>query len=125
MGMLLNDKAHEIRVGDKSYHCPIDVGMRYVGGKWKAVAVWYLRDGPKRYGELRKLMSGVTERMLSKQLRELELDGLVSRKVYQEVPPHVEYALTDDGKALLPTLQLFSDWSYELAIKRGTIYESQ
>ncbi len=121
--MIVNDKEHEIRVGGKAYHCPIDVGMRYIGGKWKAVALWYLRDGPKRYGELRRLMNGVTERMLSKQLRELELDGLITRTVYREVPPHVEYALTADGKELLPTLQLFSDWSYELAMRRETIFE--
>ncbi len=119
--MILNNKEHLISVDGKIYHCPIDVSMHYIGGKWKAVAMWYLHDGPKRYSELRRLMSGITERMLSKQLQELEHDGLIVRHDYQEIPPHVDYALTEDGQKLLPALQALSDWSFELSQKRGTI----
>lgn len=84
-----------------------------------------MQDGPKRYSELRRLMSGITERMLSKQLQELEHDGLIVRHDYQEVPPRVDYMLTEDGKKLLPTLRALSDWSLELSQQRDTIVAVQ
>jgi len=123
--MIWNDEEHIISVDNKAYHCPIDVGMHYIGGKWKAVAMWYLQDGPKRYSELRRLMSGITERMLAKQLQELEHDGLIVRHDYQEVPPRVDYTLTEDGRKLLPALQALSEWSFELSQRRDTIVAVQ
>jgi DNA-binding HxlR family transcriptional regulator len=84
--------------------------MDVIGGKWKSVALFYMLTAPRRFGELRRLMPAITQRMLTLQLRELERDGLITRTVFPEVPPHVEYALTDLGKTLEPILQLLCSW---------------
>ncbi|HMG08127.1 MAG TPA: helix-turn-helix domain-containing protein [Mucilaginibacter sp.] len=93
--------------------CGIDYAFQRIGGKYKGRILWRLRTGILRYGELRKTVTGVTSKMLTQALRELEDDGLISRKVYVEVPPKVEYALTDTGKELLPFLSLLRDWAKE------------
>jgi DNA-binding HxlR family transcriptional regulator len=91
--------------------CGIDYAFQRIGGKYKGRILWRLRIGILRYGELRKAITGVTAKMLTQALRELEDDGLITRRVYVEVPPKVEYALTDSGKDLLPFLSLLRDWS--------------
>ena len=91
--------------------CGIDYAFQRIGGKYKGRILWRLRAGTLRYGELRKTVTGVTSKMLTQALRELEDDGLISRKVYIEVPPKVEYTLTDTGKELLPFLSLLRDWA--------------
>jgi DNA-binding HxlR family transcriptional regulator len=93
--------------------CGIDYAFQLIGGKYKGRVLWRLRAGTLRYGELRKTVTGVTSKMLTQALRELEDDGLISRKVYVEVPPKVEYTLTDTGKELLPFLSLLRDWAKE------------
>ena len=85
--------------------CPVGVVLRILGGKWKLSILCALLGGTKRFSELRRLNSGITQRMLTNQLRELEIDLVVSRKVYAEVPPKVEYSLTEIGKKLQPILQ--------------------
>jgi len=91
--------------------CGIDYAFQRIGGKYKGRILWRLRDGKLRYGELRKAITGITPKMLTQVLRELENDGLISRAVYVEVPPRVEYALTENGIQLLPLLSQLRDWA--------------
>ena len=81
-----------------------------ISGKWKTVILWYLCSGKKRYGELKHSIMGVSEKMLIQSLRELESDGLISRKAYNEIPPKVEYSMTKKGKSLSPALALLDKW---------------
>ncbi|SKB48013.1 transcriptional regulator, HxlR family [Parapedobacter luteus] len=98
-------------IDDKEYPCRTSVTMRFIGGKWKAVILIYLVDGSKRYNELRKLMPTITERTLGLQLKQLEADGLIDRKVYTTKPPlMVEYSLTEFGKSLAPVLREIARW---------------
>lgn len=95
----------------KTYPCCTSLTMGIIGGKWKTVILFYLIEGSQRYSELRKKMPHVTERTLSLQLRQLEEDGVVSRKVFGDKPPlRVEYSLTDLGKTLIPLLNSIADW---------------
>ncbi len=90
--------------------CPIGATIKIIGGKWKILILFSLNQGTKRFNELRREMPGVTQRMLTNQLRELEADKIISRKIYAEVPPKVEYALTDIGKTLNPVLDALQKW---------------
>jgi len=92
------------------YSCSVEATLDVIGGKWKGVILFYLLDGVKRFGELRRLLPEVTQRMLTLQLRELEEAGIIHREVYREVPPRVEYSLTTFGKTLEPILLLMRDW---------------
>ena len=95
----------------KDYPCCASLTMGVIGGKWKSVIVFYLIDGKLRYNELRRRMPTVTERTLSLQLKTLEEDGIVRRKVYTTKPPlKVEYSLTSLGKTLIPVVQAIADW---------------
>lgn len=95
---------------DCNFGCPVEACLEVIGGKWKGVVLFHLLGGTKRFNELRRLVPGVTQRMLTRQLRELEEDGVVARKVYPEVPPKVEYALTDFGRTLEPLLHQLQRW---------------
>lgn len=90
--------------------CPVETALGLIGGKWKGVILYHLMDGKKRFGELRKFMPTVTQRMLTKQLRELESDGLIHRKVYRVVPPKVEYSLTEKSESLKPIIVALEQW---------------
>lgn len=95
----------------KEYPCCASLTMGVIGGKWKTVILFHLRDKTLRYNELRKEMPTVTERTLSLQLKTLEEDGIIKRKVYTSKPPlKVEYSLTDFGKTLIPVVQSIADW---------------
>lgn len=100
---------------DCSGRCPVEAALERIGGKWKGVALYHLLEGPKRYNELKRDVGNVTQRMLTKQLRELEQDGLVERKVFPVVPPHVEYSLSDKGKTLKPILLALRKWGESYA----------
>ena len=91
--------------------CPIEELMRAIGGKYKPVILYYLMNGPQRFGALGRLVPGVSQRMLTQQLRELERDGLVHREIYREVPPRVEYSLTELGATLKPLLLQMNAWA--------------
>src|SRR5262245_33087035 len=88
------------------YNCPVEATLDVLGGKWKALILFWLRDETLRFGELRRLIPGVSEKVLAQQLRELEDHGVVHREVYPEVPPHVEYSLTEYGRTLRPITDL-------------------
>ena len=90
--------------------CPVETALGLIGGKWKGVILYHLMDGTKRFGELRKFMPTVTQRMLTKQLRELESDGLLHREVYKVVPPKVEYSLTKKAEPLKPIILALEQW---------------
>lgn len=104
---------------DCSQGCPVEATLEKIGGKWKGVALYHLLDGTKRYNELKRLLGTVTQRMLTKQLRELEADGLVVRTVYPVVPPHVEYSLSEKGKTLAPILLALRNWGHEYVLETG------
>ena len=94
-----------------AYHCPVEATLDVIGGKWKVVILFHLtHDGTHRFAVLRRKIPGVSERMLIQQLRELEDDGIVHREVYAEVPPKVEYSLTDYGKTLRPITEVMYEW---------------
>jgi DNA-binding HxlR family transcriptional regulator len=92
------------------YYCEVATTLEVVGGRWKAVILFHLMNGTKRFGELRRLLPSATQRMVTRQLRELESDGVVRRVVYPEVPPKVEYSLTEFGRSLVPVLIAMRDW---------------
>jgi len=95
---------------DCSKGCPVEATLEVIGGKWKGVTLYHLLEGTKRYNELKRNVGNVTQRMLTKQLRELESDGLITRKVYPVVPPRVEYSLSEKGLTLKPILLALREW---------------
>jgi DNA-binding HxlR family transcriptional regulator len=92
------------------YHCPVEATLDVIGGKWKVVILFWLRDEVRRFSELRRKIPAISERMLIQQLRELEDHEIVHREVYPEVPPRVEYSLTEYGRTLRPITDLMCDW---------------
>ena len=118
--MKVECKSDHIKMGDKRYPCTVSLAMDMVGGKWKTVILYHLRDSGKRYSELRKEMATVTEMTLSLQLKQLEKDGLVSRKVYGDKPPiRVDYSLTEFGKTFIPVLDEILKWGNQIALEKG------
>lgn len=102
----------KITYNEKEYNCPLELAMDIVGGKWKSIIVYYLRDGAKRSGKLQKMMPSVTNKMYTQSLRELESHNVIKRVVYPVVPPHVEYSLTETGEQLIPILTQMVNWGY-------------
>ncbi|MGD6963440.1 winged helix-turn-helix transcriptional regulator [Fictibacillus phosphorivorans] len=99
---------------DGKLKCSIEYTLQKIGGKWKTVILWHLGvDGTLRYNELRNLLSGVTHKVLSQQLKELEEDGFIDRKSYNTVPPKVEYTLTAFGSTIMPILKQMHEWGTE------------
>jgi DNA-binding HxlR family transcriptional regulator len=99
--------------------CPVDFALDLFGGKWKGTILYLLLDGTMRFNELKKMLKDVTQRMLTKQLRELEAGGLVHRHVYAQVPPKVEYSLTELGESLRPLLTDLAVWGKKYAPPKG------
>lgn len=109
-----------VKLKGKNYPCTVSFTMDLVGGKWKAVILYHLMDEPKRYNELRKEMPSITEMTLSLQLKQLEKDGLVVRKVYgKKAPIKVVYNLTDFGKSLIPVLEAITKWGNQVVSEKG------
>ena len=121
--MIIKGKEYVFKMDGKTYHCAMDVTMDYIGGKWKTVVLWYLKNKTMRFGELKKQIPEITEKMLSIQLKGLEEDGLVKREVFPEVPLRVEYSLTDFGRTLIPVLDAVALWGRNLGETRGTMEE--
>ena len=95
---------------DQSSRCPVEACLEVIGGKWKGVILFHLLGGKKRFNELQRLLPNVTQRILVRQLRELEADRIVVRTVYPEVPPKVEYSLSGSGVTLEPILRMLREW---------------
>lgn len=121
--MVIEGKEYTIEMQGKTYHCALGITMNFIGGKWKTVVLWYLRRDKKRFSELKRHIPEITEKMLSLQLRELEKDGIVKRTVYPEVPPRVEYELTEEGKTLLPMLEEMAAWGRRKGKEEGKMME--
>ncbi|PEA55690.1 ArsR family transcriptional regulator [Bacillus pseudomycoides] len=101
--------------------CSVEVTLDVIGGKWKGVILFHLINGEIRFNQFLRLMPGITQRMLTRQLRELEADGVIHREVYKEVPPKVEYSLTEFGESLIPIIVMMRDWGneYRMQIEQG------
>jgi len=99
----MNEKARKA-------HCAVDYAFQRIGGKYKGRILWVLKDGSRRYGELNRAIIGITPKMLTQTLKELEADELVSRRVYLEVPPRVDYTLTETGEELIPLIKQLRSW---------------
>ncbi len=97
----------------KGTSCAVELTLEIIGGKWKAVILWHLKEKVLRFGELKKLIPNITQKVLTQQLRELEADGLIHREIYAEVPLRVEYSMTEHGKTLRPILNSMCKWGRE------------
>ena len=104
---------------NSEYHCPVDVTLRLIGGKYKSLILWHLVDGTLRFSQLRRLIPRATPKMLTQQLRELEEDALVVRTVYPVVPPRVEYTLSDRGRSIRPILMAMYAWGSDYLHAQG------
>lgn len=98
--------------------CPVEITMGLIGDKWKVLIIRDLLTGTKRFGELKKSLSGITGKVLTNNLRQMESSGLILRKVYAEVPPKVEYSLSNTGLSLKPILDSMVDWGNEYRAKQ-------
>jgi Predicted transcriptional regulators len=100
----------------KEYFCSLELVMDMIGGKWKPIVLSHLRDGVMRSGELQRTLAGITNKMFTQTVRELETSGLVERIVYPTVPPKVEYRLSEMGESVLPVLDMMMDWGREVSV---------
>jgi DNA-binding HxlR family transcriptional regulator len=96
---------------DHGVHCPAETALDFLSGKWRPMVIFWLMNGPLRFNELQRRLGSITHRTLSKTLKEMEADGLLKRKDYGEIPPRVDYALTDLGKSLQPVLIAMEQWA--------------
>lgn len=101
---------------NEDYICSVEVAVNEIGGRWKALILCTLKDGKLRFSEINSQLPDISQRMLTKNLRELEKDGIINRKVYPEVPPRVEYCLTDKGKSVIPILDALCDWGKKYGV---------
>lgn len=97
-------------VGSERASCPVERTLEVIGGRWKVLILRELFGGVKRFGQLHRALSGITQKMLTQQLREMESDGIIHREVYLQVPPKVEYSLTPLGESLKPIIQSMHEW---------------
>ena len=97
-------------INENLNNCPVEITLKVIGGRWKMLILRELFKGVRRFSELQKAISGVTQKMLTQQLREMERQGIVSRKVYAQVPPKVEYSLTPLGESLKPVIESMNEW---------------
>jgi DNA-binding HxlR family transcriptional regulator len=105
----------------KTYNCPVEAAIDVFGGKWKPVILWWLQQRTWRFAELRRQIPGITEKMLTQHLRQLEADGIVARQVYPTVPPKVEYSLTEYGLSLKRALRAICEWGHSHMERTGAV----
>lgn len=98
-------------------NCPVTATMGVIGGKWKLLILFTLYNDVNRFGKMSLVLKDISKQMLTTQLRELENDGIIERKIYAEIPPRVEYFLTDKGRSLLPIIELMKEWGNEYVLK--------
>lgn len=100
--------------GDKQYYCNVELTLQVIGGKWKPIIIYRLgNDGTLRFSAIKRSIPNITQKMLTQQLRELEADGVVHREVYAQVPPKVEYSLTETGRSVMPVIESLCRWGKE------------
>ncbi|MDN3224305.1 winged helix-turn-helix transcriptional regulator [Pseudomonas nunensis] len=114
----------------EAFACPVAFTVDVIGGKWKSLILFHLMSGTKRFNEIRRLIPDITQRMLTLQLRELETDGVIHREIYREVPPKVEYSLTELGNSLTPLVSAMREWGavHErtiLELRRSAVYDDK
>jgi DNA-binding HxlR family transcriptional regulator len=114
--MIIGPKVTRFADYNCSKGCPVEAALEQISGKWKGLVIYHLLSGTHRFSELKRKVGTVTQRSLTKQLRELENDGIVDRTVYAVVPPKVEYSLTDKGRRLLPVIETLHAWGQEDAL---------
>jgi DNA-binding HxlR family transcriptional regulator len=112
--------AREVRMKRKGQQCPAEMTLDVIGGRWKVLILWQLFQGERRFSELLRALDGITQKMLTQQLRELEKDGIVHRQVYPQIPPKVEYSLTPLGKSLRPVVDAMCEWGLKQRGETGT-----
>lgn len=100
--------------------CPVQICLNFISDKWKILIIRDLLTGTKRFNELKKSLTPITQKMLTQQLRQMEDDGIISRKVYPVVPPKVEYSLTELGKSLTPVIEAMKDWGEKIKIEHNS-----
>lgn len=98
--------------------CPVEGAMVLLSGRWRALILYYLSQGPMRFNALRRVLSGISQQMLTRELRALEDAGVITRTIYAEVPPRVEYALSEAGERLMPVIDALGDWWAETQRRR-------
>lgn len=105
----------------KVENCPVTATMNVIGGKWKILILWLIFNEINRFGKMSMILKAISKQMLTTQLRELEQDGIIKRVIYPEIPPRVEYFLTEKGNSLLPIIDLMKDWGYEHAKPHASV----
>ena len=108
---------------EKEYACAFEFSLFLVSGKWKGLVLWHLSSGTLRYGELKKHLGSITQKMLTQTLRELEKNALITRKVYPVVPPKVEYTITENGMKLIPIFEELQKWGEDVGAQIGEVGE--
>ena len=122
--MKIECQSDSVKLDNKFYPCTVSIAMDLIGGKWKAVILYHLKDTDKRYSELRRDIPAITEMTLSLQLKQLENDGLLLRTVEGKKPPiKVVYSLTDFGKSCIPLLNAITEWGNQVAVHKGEFVE--
>lgn len=123
----MGDRRNKYGVSPDMQACPVETTLDVIGGKWKGIILYQLLDGTKRFNEFRRLNPGITQFMLTLQLRELERDGIIHREVYKEVPPRVEYSLTDFGRTLEPVIMAMKAWgeSYKVRLDENRTIQGE
>ncbi len=121
--MQKKDKTFYISIGEKTYYCPVEVAMDVIGGKWKGVVIWYLQDQTLRFSELKKRIVTISEKVLIRELRELEDSGIITRNVYAQVPPRVEYSLSEFGKSITTLMSEISKFGEVYGQRFGQVVE--
>ena len=96
------------------YYCPVDLTLSVIGGRWQGLVIWTLKDGSKRFNEIKKSLVTINDKMLSQTLKKLVEQEILIRKSYNEIPPKVEYSLSENGKELLPVFKLMENWGNEV-----------
>ena len=105
-------------------NCPVTATMSLIGGKWKILILHLINNDINRFGKMSMMLKDVSKQMLTTQLRDLERDGLIARVIYPEIPPRVEYFLTEKGKALLPVFNALKDWGLEYALNEKAVVKN-
>jgi DNA-binding HxlR family transcriptional regulator len=123
----MGDRRKKYGVSPDLQACPVETTLDVIGGKWKGIILYQLLDGTRRFNEFRRLNPGITQFMLTLQLRELERDGIIHREIYKEVPPKVEYSLTDFGRTLEPVIMSMKAWgeSYKMRLDKNRTIQGE